>query len=80
MIRIPEYAQQGRPTQFVADTTISAQESVAALSVAMNLLFRLDTSVPHVSTFLGVGPGIRRTVTSLDTSLTCVPRIATGCD
>lgn len=80
VIRIPEYVQQGRPTQFVADTTISAQESVAALSVAVNLLFRLDTSVPRVSTFFGVGPGIRRTVTSLDTSLTCVPRIATGCD
>lgn len=80
MISIPEYAQQGRPTQFVADTTFRAQESVSALSVAVNLLFRVDTAVPRVSTFFGVGPGIRRTATSLDTSLTCVPRIATGCD
>lgn len=79
-ISIPEYAEQGRPPRFVADTTVSAQESVSALSVAVNLLFRVDTSIPGVSTFFGVGPGIRRTATSLDTSLTCVPRIATGCD
>jgi hypothetical protein len=75
-----EYSQFGRPAQFVADTTFSIDQSLSQTSVAANLLVPVDTAVPRVSTFIGAGGGVRATATRFDTSLSCAPRVPTGCD
>jgi hypothetical protein len=78
-LTLPEHAGTGLPQHFVADMTVDAADSRAGTSVSASAALRLGLT-RRWSAFAGGGITLRRTTRQIQTSLTCVPRVAGGCD